>query len=152
MTKEIALRIDRQVDIVPRLTQAEVLIGKGIQAGPVEVIVRRPNDKRTLDQNKKLWPMLSDVARQCTLIVDGESVKAPAEDWKEVFTNALRKHQRVAKGLDGGLVFLGARTSRMKKAEFAELIELIYAYGAEQNIRWSEPALKAYQDYREVAA
>lgn len=98
---------------------------------------------RSLDQNAKLWPMLADVSRQVMWPVDGAMVKLPEEDWKDIFTAALRKHQRMAKGIDGGLVMLGSRTSRMLKSEFSDLIELIYAFGAERGVVWSETEVAA---------
>lgn len=114
-----------------------------------ELVIREP--KRSLDQNAKMWPMLADVAKQCDLVINGRAVKAEPEDWKEVFTAALRREQRMAMGIDGGLVVLGARTSKMRKREFSELLELIYAYGAEHGVQWSEPAVAAYEQYREAA-
>jgi hypothetical protein len=38
----------------------------------------------------------------------------------------------------------------MPKAVFSRLIEIIYAFGAEQNVEWSEPAMRAYEQYREA--
>ena len=45
---------------------------------------------------------------------------------------------------------LGHRTSKMRKAEFSELIELIYSYGSESGIHWSEKAQAVYAEYREA--
>lgn len=120
-----------------------------VLAGPIEVVLRRP--KRTVSQNSKMWPMLADVARQKQLVINGVLVWAKPEDWKDVFTAALKREQRMAMGIDGGIVVLGMRTSRMRKKEFSDLIELIYAYGSENGIVWSEPALLAYESYREAA-
>ena len=53
-------------------------------------------------------------------------------------TAGLKRHQRIAKGMDGGFVMLGASTSKMKKEEMIELIELIMAFGAEHEIAWSD--------------
>ena len=104
--------------------------------GAAALFVGEP--RRTLDQNSKLWPMLQDVSRQ----VEWYGQKLKPEEWKDVFTAALKK-QRVVPGLDGGFVVLGARTSRMGKREFAELVELIYAFGAERDVVWSDPKEKA---------
>lgn len=134
---------------IARVTQA---IGKGLERAPVEVALRHQEDVRTLSQNRKLWPMLSDVATQVQLVVDGELLWATPEDWKDVFTSALRKHQRVARGIDGGVVMLGVRTSKMRKKEFSDLIEIMYAYGSENGVQWSEKALAVYEQYREAAA
>lgn len=89
--------------------------------------------KRTLDQNSKLWPMLYDVSNQ----IDWYGNKLTAEEWKDVFTAALKK-QKVVPGIDGGFVVCGQSTSQMGKKEFAELIEIIYAFGSEKGVKWSE--------------
>ena len=89
---------------------------------------------RTLDQNAKLWPMLEDVARQ----VCWHGAYLGTDDWKNMFTASLRK-SRVVPGIDGGFVVTGLSTSNMSKSEFSELIELIYAFGAERGVEWSEP-------------
>lgn len=90
---------------------------------------------RTDDQNRKLWPMLADVSRQ----VIWHGTRLTTDEWKDVFTAALRK-AKVVPGLDGGFVVLGQRTSTMTKREFSDLIELIYAFGAQHGVLWSEPA------------
>lgn len=95
-------------------------------------------DRRTVEQNKMLWAMLRDVAQQVRWPVDGELVLMTEWDWKDVFSAALKKSQRVAKGIEGGFVMLGAHTSRMTKAEMADLITLIQAFGAERDVVWSE--------------
>lgn len=43
--------------------------------------------------------------------------------------------------LDGdGLVITGYRSSKLKVAEMADLIEAIYSYGAKHGVRWSDEA------------
>lgn len=105
---------------------------------------------RSNSQNRKLWPMLTDVSRQVLWPVDGRRMLLSPEDWKAIFTASLRKHQRVTEGVYGGTIYLGSHTSKMSKEEFSMLIELIYAFGADHGVRWSEPALKAYEQYREA--
>lgn len=100
--------------------------------------VRPPG--RSLDQNAKLWPMLQDVARQ----VEWYGKKLTDDEWKDVFTAALKKHN-VVPGIDGGFVVCGLHTSKMSKHEFCELIELIYAFGAQHNVIWSERAVQVYK-------
>ncbi len=114
----------------------------------LELALREP--KRSLDQNAKLWCLLEDVACQCTLIINGEKCTATREEWKDVFTAALKRESRIAMGIDGGVVMLGHSTSKMRKAEFSELIELIYSYGSESGIHWSEKAQAVYAEYREA--
>lgn len=95
-------------------------------------------DRRSTEQNRMLWACLRDVAQQVRWPVDGEMVLMSEWDWKDVFSAALKKHQRVAKGLEGGFVMLGCHTSRMNKAEMADLITLIQAFGSQHDVKWSE--------------
>lgn len=122
------------------------MMAKGIKGGPVVITMGRV--KRSNQANALMWALLAEFAAQVTMWIDGEEVTASPEDWKHVLSAALAKHQRVARGLDGGLVFLGQSTSKMKKAEFGELIELIYAAGAEREVRFSDPALAEYQKWQ----
>lgn len=128
------------------------MVCKGLQAGAVEVLIRRPHQKRSQDQNRKLWPMLTDLSRQLEWTVNGVTQQLEPEDWKDLMTNAMETEQRMAPGVNGGFVMLGRRTSRMTKTEFSDLIEVIYAFGSQKGVQWSEPALAVYEQYREAAA
>lgn len=148
MRREILRTVEAQAQLPGAVAWVTDFVGRGLAAGPVQITLGRP--RRTLDQNAKLWPMLSDVARHVPMVINGREVMAAPEDWKDVFTAALRREQRMAQGIDGGLVILGARTSKMNKSEFADLIELIYSHGAEHGVHWSEPAKQAFAEYREA--
>ena len=94
--------------------------------------------KRTTDQNRKMWPLLEEVAAQATL----NGVQYDAEDWKIIFLSALNKSQklqmRVVLGIYGEPVNLGRSTSKLSKELFSELIELILAFGAEHGVVFKE--------------
>lgn len=122
----------------------EAMARKGLAAGPVLLSLGRP--RRSLDQNALLWAVLTDVSRQ----VEWHGQRLTKENWKDIFTAAL-KRQQVVPGIDGGFVVLGTSTSRMSKQEFSELIELIYAFGAEHGVEWSEPAQRTFSEHRRVA-
>jgi len=85
-----------------------------------------------------MWCRLRDIAGQLKWPVNGYSDYMTAEDWKDVLTAGLTKHQRVAQGVEGGWVLLGQRTHKMKKPEMSEFIEFILAFGAQHDIKWSE--------------
>lgn len=95
--------------------------------------------KRTTDQNSLLWALLTDISRQ--VVWHGQ--KLTPDDWKTILTASLRK-SRVVPGIDAGtLVPLGMSTSGMSKQEFSELIDLIYAFGAEQGAVFSDQEASA---------
>lgn len=88
---------------------------------------------RSLEQNRRLWAMLSDVSRQ----VDWYRNKLSPESWKDVFTASLKK-QEVVPGIEGGFVVLGSSTSSMTVKEMTDLQELISAFGSEKEVKFHE--------------
>jgi len=97
--------------------------------------------RRSLDQNARMWALLTDISRQ----VQWYGKHLTAEDWKHVFSASMRKLD-VVPNLDGtGFVALGLSTSSMTVREMAELMELIEAFGAQREVRWSheeQPAME----------
>jgi len=136
--------VHSEIDARAKVVETSHMIKKGLAGGAVVITLSRPS--RTLEQNNKLWPMLTDIAKQ--VVWYGQ--KYSKEDWKDMITSALIPEQRVAPGLKGGVVLLGMSTSRMNKKEFSDLIELINAFGAQQGVQWSEKALECYENYREA--
>ena len=132
------------VNVSAMIQRVSAMINKELFKGPVEVILQRP--ARSLSQNGKMWPMLTDVSKQ----VNWYGEKLDNEDWKDVFMSSLNK-QRAVPGIDGGFVGLSKRTRKLDKEGFSQLIEVIYAFGSEQNVAWSEPALQTYSKYKEAA-
>lgn len=105
--------------------------------------------KRSLDQNSKLWAMLTDVALQ----LPWHGLKLTPDDWKFIFLDALKRELRVVPNIDGtGFVNIGRSSSDLGKEEMSELIELIFAFGANHNIVWSDPSLPEYSDAALVPA
>lgn len=97
------------------------------------LVLRVEPEKRSNEQNKRLWAMLSEVSRQ----VDWYGQSLSPEDWKHIFTASLQK-TRAVPGIDGGIVVLGQSTSRMTKAEMSELQTLIEAFGAERGVNFTD--------------
>ncbi len=91
-------------------------------------------NRRSIGQNALMWSLLGDISRQ----VEWHGEKMTKKDWKWVFTAAIRR-QRMVPGIDGGIVFLGEPTSGMSKQEMSDLIELLYSFGAEHGVEWSDP-------------
>ena len=84
---------------------------------------------RSLEQNSRLWAMLTDISEQ----VEWYGRKLSPDDWKNVFTASLKK-QDVVPGLDGGFVVLGVSTSKMTKGEMSDLQTLMEAFGVEKGV------------------
>lgn len=92
--------------------------------------------KRSIPQNDKMWAMLTEIASQ----VDWHGQKLTPDDWKLIFLDALKRELRLAPNIDGtGFVNLGRSSSNLSKADFADLLELIYAFGANHGVVFRDP-------------
>lgn len=132
--------ISKPEDIQPALQCAFSMISKGLEAGAVVLTLGR--EGRSTDQNSRLWATLKDVSDQ----VNWYGQFLTPEDWKHVFSAALEK-QKLVPGIDGGFVMCGISTSKMSKQKFSDLLEIINAFGAQQGVKWSDPALEAFAEY-----
>jgi hypothetical protein len=88
---------------------------------------------RTVAQNDLMWAILGELAQQ--VVWHGQ--KLTPCNWKDVLTAAL-KRQAVVPGIDGGFVVLGQRTSKMTVKEMSEVIELAYAFGAQNGVKFKD--------------
>lgn len=145
MNQQPKLVINTADDIEPRMEWCAHLIRKGLAAGPVVVTLGRDDQKRSNDQNRLLWKLLTDISQQ---VVYMERKHSP-EVWKDLIS-ALWKGQKMLPGLDGGIVVLGVRTSRLTKKQFSELIEVIYATGSERGVQWSTDTATEYENFKEA--
>jgi hypothetical protein len=95
--------------------------------------------RRSQEQNNLLWSRLSDVATQVEWSVDGKMQFLSPTDWKDILTAGLTKTTRVAAGVDGGFVILGARTSRMTIGQMQELLDFISWFGDSRDppVQWT---------------
>lgn len=105
-----------------------------IDKAPRRAVVNIREESRTSDQNAKLWAMLSDVARAKP---QGRVLRT--DHWKCLFMDDLDHKPIWEPGLDGGVVNVGYKSSRLTVAEMSDMIERIYSYGAEHGVEWSEP-------------
>lgn len=83
-------------------------------------------------QNRRMWAMLRDIARQ----VEWYGQKLSDEDWKHVFSASVQQ-QRAVPGLDGGFVVLGISTRRQSKKWFNDMFEVMEAFAAERGVRFT---------------
>ncbi|WP_429941846.1 recombination protein NinB [Achromobacter xylosoxidans] len=96
---------------------------------------------RTTAQNDMMWSILTDISRQVQFVVNGALVSIEPEEVKDILTAGLKQEMRMAMGLNGGMVMLGQRTSRMSVRDMTQLIELAYAFGNEKGVEWARTSL-----------
>ena len=137
--REVEFTVTDAGRIEAALRWAAQMIERGLPGGAVSVRLGRP--RRNLDQNAKMWCVLTDIAEQ----VEWHGQKLKPEDWKDLLT-ATYRGQRLVPGIDGGFVALGMRTSRMRKDEMSELIELAHAFGSDQGVVWGKPAQDVFSE------
>ena len=100
---------------------------------PDGYVVRISEPTRSLDQNALLWPVLTEISTQ----VVWYGAKLTPDEWKDVLSASLKK-QKAVPGIDGGFVVCGQSTSKMTKKEFSDLLELCFAFGAQQGVTFRE--------------
>ncbi|WP_336195778.1 recombination protein NinB [Raoultella ornithinolytica] len=115
-----------------------------IESLPVDrrspVIIEARDESRTDKQNRLMWPLLKDLSDQVSWY--GEKLE-PAE-WKDLITVLVsqmqkpEREQKSAPGINGGRVYFGVRTSQSSKRYMVEVIEAIYWFGTERNVKFSE--------------
>ena len=123
MTQTVIIRGDVQRAIAKQL----------IDRAPIDAVVTFKPAARTMDQNAKLWAMLSDLSR-----AKPEGRTHTPEVWKAIFMHACAHEVQFMMGINGEPFPVGFRSSRLSKAQMAELIEFIHAYGAQHGVRFSE--------------
>lgn len=108
-----------------------------VQKAPVGTRVEFKEAKRSTEQNDKMHAMITEVASQCLW----HGLKLSVDDWKLVFLDGLKRETRVVPNWEGnGLLSLGRRTSDLSVKEMTDMIELIYAYGAQHGVMFYEKA------------
>lgn len=124
------------------MTGQTIILGtKRAAEQAVRVILAAPNGsvltvrapRRTIDQNAKLWAMLSDISR-----AKPEGRTHTPEMWKALAMHACGHAVQFENGLDGQPFPVGFRSSRLSKAQMSDLIEFLYAFGAQHGVQWSD--------------
>lgn len=116
--------------------QVQLNAAKFVQELPTDsehpLVVTIQEKTRSLESNALMWVLLQCLERQ----TDWHGIKLSAEEWKDLLSAGLVK-SKVVPNIDGtGFVILGQRTSKMSKKEHSDLIELIYATGAEMGVNF----------------
>lgn len=99
-----------------------------VRTAPDGYAVKVGEATRSLEANAAMWPILACFAKQKQWAVNGKLEWLTDEEWKAILTAAFEKESlRLASGLDGGVVMLGARTSKYGKKKFSDWLEFLHA-------------------------
>ena len=97
------------------------------------VTIQEP--KRTVDQNARMWDMLTSVSTQ--LVWHGQ--RYSPEDWKDYFMHALNGG-RFMPSENGGMIPIGRSTSKLGKQEHSLLTEIMEGFAERQGVTLKEEA------------
>lgn len=104
-----------------------------IDVAPDNAVVIVRGQRRTIEQNDKMWAMLTDIS-----IAKPDDRRHTPETWKALFMHACGHAVHFEMGLSGEPFPVGFRSSRLTKTQMSELIEFILAWGTERGVRWSD--------------
>lgn len=104
-----------------------------IDKAPANAVVKISPEKRSDDQNAKMWAMLSDVSR-----AKPEGRRHVPEVWKCLFMQACGHEVAFEQGLDDRPFPIGFHSSQLTKAQMSDLIEFIFSYGSKHGVKWSD--------------
>jgi hypothetical protein len=111
-----------------------------VRAAPLGARVEIKAAKRSVDQNSRMWAMLTDIATQ--LSWHGQRLRP--DDWKLVFLDALKREVRAVPNIEGnGFVNLGRSSSDLGKQEMSDLMEIMNAFGAKHGVLFADDVVPA---------
>ena len=120
--------------------------------------------ERTNLQRCKTHAMINDIAKQAVFKTPGVIVRMPDYDIDEAKALLVRWFERecaqigeplrhgsrvVTDPFTGENITIRASTIKFLKSETISFTEFLYATGADGSVKWSEPALKEYETYRQ---
>lgn len=112
---------------------------RAVAEAPEGYVVTVAEPTRSLEQNAAQWPILEAFADQLSWPVNGQMVKLTAEEFKDILTAAFQGEAvRLAQGMNGGVVMLGMRTSKMAKRQFSDWLEFLHATAALRGVQINE--------------
>ena len=164
MSKEITYRIATKAEIYPAMMQVQSMVGKGLPAGDVEIAIRRPKQKRTLNQNALQWKWCQEASEQgdqtaseyqawCKLHIGMDILCRDDEDYAQACRNVLGELTYEQKLALMRHPFDWPVTRAMTKKQLAEYLDRVWQHFTGQGMRLTDPGLKGINanDYREVA-
>ncbi len=131
--------------IILRTRQDRGRAVRWIETAPDGTVVEFKQKGRSNDQNAAMWSVLTQINRQRPV---HNGVKMSAVLWKAVFMQALGAELVMLPTLEGGGLFpFGHRSSKLTKDEMSNLIELMLAWAATEDL-----IIEHFDGPQEVAA
>lgn len=110
-------------------------VSRAVAQAPYGTRIELKASKRSLPQNDRMWAMLSDIAMQ----KEHGGRKYTPDIWKCLFMSAAGRELQFIPALDGqGLIPYGNHSSDLTKEEMSGLIEFIFKWGAENDVKFHD--------------
>lgn len=102
----------------------------------------------TREQQKKLNAMCGDLEQQIRLfgngvyghVEQGPGVQSLDRDsWRWMFVGTYKGWKSVPAIEGAGFIMLGASSRTLTEAEAGDVITMLYAFGNERGVRWTDP-------------
>jgi len=101
---------------------------------PLGTRIEFKGPKRSLPQNDRMWAMLTDIAKQ-----KPGGREYPVAIWKCLMMHACGREVIFLPSLDkNSMVPIAYNSSELSKSEMSDLIEFMYAWGAENGVIFNE--------------
>ena len=162
-------RLEKNGEIRDQLLSVYHFAMEAVKYEKIVIEVKKWNKSR--DQEKKYHAMLNDFAKQVTfnenrgtvVPINGRKKKYSLLIWKallieqfaiekEALGEPLSNPGETILSLDGmRMITIRPSTTKLLINEASDFIEYLYQQGSEMGIRWSEPALQVYNEYKEAA-
>jgi hypothetical protein len=109
-----------------------------VSKAPPNTRVEFKAEKRSLPQNDRMWAMLTDIAQQ----KEHCGRKYTPDQWKVLMMHACGREVQFIPALDGSaFIPWGQSSSDLSKAEMTDLIEFMFAWGAEHGVQFTDPSV-----------
>lgn len=121
------------------LKWAEEALSRGLEGGKA-VVLKATRQTRSLEQNAYLHVILGDVARQ--VVWHGQ--KYDVDTWKAFLMLSFGKEMMLMPGINGGLVPIPHKSSKLTVPEMNDFIAYVLAFGTDHGVKWTAP--KRYEE------
>src|SRR5689334_12133142 len=93
-------------------------------------------DIRSADQNRRFHAMIRDIARQ----VEWAGEMMDEHEWKLLILAGAYGQKVIPNPIGDGFIIRNNRRSRsLERPEMSQLIEQLFAFGAERGVKWADP-------------
>ena len=113
--------------------EKKALARKWVDIAPHGTLVKFFEPLRTIPQNAKMHAMLTDISK-----AKPRGLEHTPDVWKALFMKACGHAVQFVNGLDGEPFPVGFRSSKMNKAQMAEMFEFMEQFAAENGVEFTK--------------